>query len=191
MGQRGGSVTVHSFATSDGHEKDSWWASFYRNAFPRYRTHEHNADVRSQKRGVDHRVHLSGDITVIIDCKTRSEKWPDVLLEVYSDYENGVKGWALKPQDTMYVAYVFMTEATGWLIPFQLMQRALLRHRDEWKNWAENRTHGFRWVDACNRSADGTTYTTRSLAVPYAVLVQAMAEPIPFEISMEDRLGAA
>lgn len=185
-------MTVHSFATSDGHEDAEWWTSFYRNAFfPHYVDHTNNTAADTQKRGVDHRVRMVGDTFVVTDAKVRSDVYDDVLLEIWSNWEAKVKGWAVKSQETTYLAYVFPTVARGWLIPFHLMQRALFTHKREWAEWADNKQHGFRWSDAKNRSAGGGTYTTRSMIVPYAVLVTAMAEPVSFTINMADRIDAA
>lgn len=169
-------MTVHTFdaATSNKHDTHDWWPTLYQRAFPRYTTHDLVSDVTLQKAGIDHRLHLSGGGELLVDCKCRcqSKTWhDDLLVEVWSDRERSVAGWARKPLRCHYVAYAWPQFQVGFVIPFHLLQRAYERNKDAWKEATEQQGSGFRVVDADNGS-----YTTRSVAVPLERLMADVAE---------------
>lgn len=167
---------VHDFATSANYDDAVWWRDFYRATLTHYRGHEHVTDRTLQRQGIDHRV-KAGDAELLIDCKVRSRRYPDVLLEIKHEHDDGrrTRGWARKPLRCHYLAYIYKSEACGLLISFHLMQRALSAHYAEWKAKATAEVDGFRWVPARNK-----TYTTVSIAVPTDVLLAAMNEAVGF-----------
>lgn len=170
---------IHDFATSANYDDATWWRDFYRATLTHYRGHEVVTDRALQRQGIDHRVR-AGDAELLIDCKVRGRRYPDVLLEIKHEHVDGrrTKGWARKPLRCHYLAYIYKSEAAGLLISFHLMQRALAAHYDEWKRKATAEVDGFRWVSAKN-----TTYTTISLAVPTDVLLATMNEEVGFGLA--------
>ena len=169
---------IHDFATSANYDAATWWRDFYRATLTHYAGHEIVTDRTLQRAGIDHRV-KAGDAELLIDCKVRSRRFPDVLLEVWHAHDDGrrTKGWARLPLRCHYLAYIYKSEACGLLISFHLMQRALASHWEEWRANATAQRDGFRWVEAKN-----ATYTTVSIAVPTAVLLAAMNEEVGFAL---------
>ena len=170
---------VHDFATSDNFDAATWWRDFYRATLTHYSGHEVISDRALQRQGIDHKV-LAGEAELLIDCKVRSRRYPDVLLEVWHNHDDGrrTKGWARLPLRCHYLAYIYKSDACGLLISFRLMQRALATHYDEWRAKATARRDGFRWVEARN-----TSYVTVSIAVPTDVLLAAMNEEVGFGLA--------
>ncbi len=129
-------MTVHDFATTQNEDAADWWQLVYRRAFVAYERHEVVTDRRLQKAGIDHKVYLSGGGIILVDVKTRSRWFPDVIIEVWSDRSRHVPGWARKPLQCHYVAYAFPTCEIAYLLPFHLLQRAYERHKHEWAGLA-------------------------------------------------------
>lgn len=174
-------TTTHEFgdslAFSHSQADATYWGQVYAQAFPDM---VHTVDLRHhgwhQKAGRDRAVILSSGKTVYVDEKVRRETYPDIALEVWSVYpKNGrrpyppvagaVPGWARKPLDCDYLAYAFVPTQTCHLFPFLSVRAAWRKHCLTWRDKAELREDGYRWVIAVNER-----YDTVSLAVPIAAL---------------------
>lgn len=170
-------MTVHTFdaASAGRHDIHEWWPTFYRRAFPDYTTHDVVTDVKLQRAGIDHRIHLSGGAEILVDAKCRCEadRWhDDLLVEVWSKRDQRVPGWARKALRCHYIAYAWPQFEVGYVVPFHMLQRAYERNKAAWAELAKSRTdNGFRVVDADNGS-----YVTRSVAVPVERLRRDVAE---------------
>ncbi len=182
-------MTAHGFREqldfSHGAGDEPEWCAAYRKVWPDL---AQMIDMRHpgehQKQGIDRVVILANGNVMTIDEKVRREQWPDLLVEIWSVYENQVPGWTIDPgKKCSHIAYLFMTTRTCILIPFDELRRATIANRAEWEAKAgpmlRDRPHpwgtdGFRWVPALNERDNGSHYTTWSIAVPRAVIQRAI-----------------
>lgn len=162
-------MTTHNFrdslAWSEQYSDAPWWWDVYSQAFP---TLENMLCVRrdgwAQRGGIDRLLVLADGTTLKVDEKARAKDWPDFCIEYWSDIERRIPGWAVKELTCDYVAYAFVPSQTCYLLPFQLLRRAAIDNKAE---WAEK----YPRIDAKNNG-----YTTASLAVPIAVLLNAIRD---------------
>ena len=142
-----------------------WWIPIYRRAFPTLMSAvavEH--DGWAQRGGIDRLLTLSCGRTYTVDEKIRTQDWPDVLLERWSDEARQSPGWVQKPLACDFIAYAHAPAATCVLLPVPALQRA----------W---RQHGRSWIGLYGqRRAEHPGYTSVSVPVPRGVLMQAIVE---------------
>ena len=151
-------------AWSHSQADDPMWERFYRAGFPAFEGMEYVTDTVLQKLGVDRRVMLRGGKTVLVDEKVRRKAWPDVALEIWSDWEKRKRGWLVKDQHCDYLAYAWEPTSQGLVLPFQLLRMA----------WGVN---GRDWVGRYKRiEAINPGYTTVSYGIPVEVLLDAVKE---------------
>jgi hypothetical protein len=152
----------HSLAAQYGSE---WWIPIYRRAFPTLMSAvavEH--DGWAQRGGIDRLLTLACGRTFTVDEKIRTEDWPDVLLERWSDEALRRPGWVQKPLAADFIAYAYAPAGTCVLLPVPALQRA----------W---RQHGRQWIGLYGqRRAQNPSYVTVSVPVPRGVLMQAIVE---------------
>jgi hypothetical protein len=163
-----GSRRVHNFRDSLALSErygDDWWIPIYRRAFPSLVTAVAvQQDGWAQRGGIDRLLTLSCGRTFTVDEKIRTEDWPDVLLERWSDETRKLPGWVQKPLAADFIAYAHAPAATCVLLPVPALQRA----------W---RQHGRQWAGLYGqRRANNGGYTTVSVPVPRGVLMQAIVE---------------
>lgn len=160
---------VHEFRTDlsaswEDSRKD-YWVECYRTFFPSMYSHSlHDNDPIAQQHGIDRKLFLGGGKIIGIDEKVRGKDYGDILLEEFSSYETQTPGWIEKPQWCDYISYAIPCAGKCFLLPFQQLQTAWRRNKEEWKS------KYFR-VQAVNKN-----YTTISWAVPIVVVYQAIAE---------------
>lgn len=144
---------------------DDWWIPIYRRAFPSLVTAVAvQQDGWAQRGGIDRLLTLACGRTFTVDEKIRTEEWPDVLLERWSDETRKLPGWVQKPLAADFIAYAHAPAATCVLLPVPALQRA----------W---RQHGRQWAGLYGqRRANNSGYTTVNVPVPRGVLMQAIVE---------------
>jgi hypothetical protein len=158
---------VHDFAVSlelsHQHADAPWWLDVYRSAFPNLSSAVCvRSDGWAQRGGIDRVLTLESGKTLTVDEKVREKDWPDILLEYWSDRDRRIPGWVAKDLACDFIAYAFIPSRTCYLLPFALLRRA----------WQINRFH---WVKEYPEiRAENKGYTTVSVAVPTAVLIQAI-----------------
>jgi hypothetical protein len=175
-------ATVHDFdeqlAYSESNADQPWWEAVYRQAFPTFAT---MASVRkdgwAQRGGIDRVITLDSGRIITVDEKVRRRFYPDILLEVWSDHERRTPGWAVKDLACDFIAYAYAEAAVCYLLPTLLLRRAVKEHGAEW--W---RT--YRRIRAVN-----ARYTTVSVAVPTAVLLDAIRDAIVVTVARGGRSG--
>ena len=142
-----------------------WWIPIYRRAFPTLMSAVAiEQDGWAQRAGIDRLLTLACGRTYTVDEKIRTEDWPDVLLERWSDERRKAPGWVQKPLAADFIAYAHAPAATCVLLPVPALQRA----------W---RQHGRQWIGLYGqRRAQNEGYTTVSVPVPRGVLMQAIVE---------------
>lgn len=112
------------------------------------------------------------DSTVIrVDEKVRRKHRADIALEVWSDEGRKIPGWACKDLHCDYIAYAFEPSRTCYLLPFRLLRRTVKENGSAWWKAAKDRRDGFDEV-----RADNGRYVTVSIAVPTAVLLDAIRD---------------
>jgi hypothetical protein len=171
-----------SLAYSHAQADAPYWLPVYRKAFPTLRACvDVRADGWHQRAGVDRVLTLRDSTIIRVDEKVRCEDWPDIALEVWSDEQRQIPGWACKDALCDYIAYAFEPSRTCYLLPFLLLRRSLELNKHEW--WPAGRAgrDGFRLVRAQNRS-----WTTLSLAVPIAVLLGAIRDAMVITWTVEE-----
>lgn len=151
-------------AFSQAHAHEEWWEEVYRSAFPDFdEMAQVSEDGAAQRAGVDRFVKLKGGRIITIDEKVRREKYPDIVLEFWSNKQARVPGWVAKPAWTDWIAYAVKPTRTCYLLPFQSLRKAWKEHHDDWVA-----LYGAR--ETQNRE-----YTTVWCPVPVDVLFNAMS----------------
>ena len=160
---------VHDFraslALSQSHADAPWWLDLYRIAFP---TLLSAVSVRddgwAQRGGIDRVLTLACGRTYTVDEKVRSQDWPDVLLEQWSDEARRSPGWVQKPLACDFIAYAFAPSRRCYLLPVAPLHRA----------W---RMRGRGWIECYGqRRAQNTGWVSASVPVPVDVLMSAMID---------------
>lgn len=160
---------VHDFrdslALSQAYADSDWWLPLYRRMFPRLQSAVSvRDDGWAQRGGVDRVLTLACGRTYTVDEKIRTEDWPDILLEQWSDEARRVPGWVQKPLACDYIAYAYAPTGVCFLLPVAPLQRAWRQHGRDWI-----RRYG-------TRRARNVGYVTASVPVPRSVLISAIAE---------------
>jgi hypothetical protein len=168
--RRGLSVNrVHRFseslALSNAFADAEWWIPIYRQAFPKLMTAVSiRDDGWAQRGGIDRVLTLQCGRTYTVDEKVRTENWPDILLEQWSDEERRIPGWIQKPLACDFIAYAYAPTETCYLLPVAPLQRA----------W---RQRGREWIVAYGtRRARNPGYVSVGVPVPRDVLMQAIVD---------------
>lgn len=160
---------VHDFTTSlalsNRYTDAPWWMDIYRKAFP---TLVSAVCVRNdgwaQRGGIDRVLTLACGRVYTVDEKVRTNDWPDILLEQWSDEERRKPGWVQKPLACDFIAYAFAPSRRCYLLPVALLQRA----------W---RLNGREWIEAHGqRRARNVGYVTANVPVPLSELERAMVQ---------------
>lgn len=149
--------------------------NFYFRVFPELDNKRDNiifvTDIKLQKKGIDKILILNTGQKISIDEKKRRENYNDILLEIWSNYENKVKGW-LFTSCCHYIVYAIMPTNKVYLLPMILLRKA----------W---RSHEFLWIKSFPKIiAKNPNYNTISIGITPNILLSA----IKFE--MEDNFNA-
>lgn len=160
---------VHDFraslALSQTYSDAPWWLELYRIAFP---TLVSAVCVRedgwAQRGGIDRVLTLACGRTYTVDEKVRTNDWPDILLEQWSDEERRAPGWVQKPLACDFIAYAFAPSRRCYLLPVAPLHRAWRMHARNWiAAYGQRRAQNAGWVSA-------------SVPVPIGELMQAMVD---------------
>lgn len=160
---------VHDFPTSlalsNSYADAPWWLDLYRIAFP---TLVSAVSVRddgwAQRGGIDRVLTLACGRTYTVDEKVRTNEWPDILLEQWSDEVRRSPGWVQKPLACDFIAYAFAPSRRCYLLPVAPLHRAWRMHGREWiACYGQRRAYNPGWVSA-------------NVPVPIPVLMNAMVE---------------
>jgi hypothetical protein len=167
---------VHDFhrslALSNSYADAPWWLDVNRRAFP---TLTSSVSVRNdgwaQRGGIDRVLTLSCGRTFTIDEKVRSNDWPDILLEQWSDEGRRLPGWIQKPLACDFIAYAFAPSQRCYLLPVVPLQRA----------W---RLYGRQWIALFGqRRAQNIGYVSTSVPVPIEVVMRAIVQAMLVEVA--------
>lgn len=165
---RSGSPVIHDFRTSlalsESFSDAPWWQDLYRKAFPTLRSAVSvRADGWAQRGGIDRVITLACGRVFTVDEKVRTNDWPDILLERWSDEGRGKPGWIQKPLACDFIAYAFAPSRRCYLLPVVPLQRAW---RLNGRNWIAN--YG-------ERRAVNQGYRSSNVPVPIETLMAAIA----------------
>ncbi|WP_338015309.1 hypothetical protein [Altererythrobacter sp. C41] len=153
-----------SLALSNHYSDAPWWMDIYRRAFP---TLVSAVSVRddgwAQRGGIDRILTLACGRVFTVDEKVRTNDWPDILLERWSDEERRKAGWIQKPLACDFIAYAFAPSRRCYLLPVAPLQRA----------WRMNGRH---WIEQYGqRPAFNPGYRSTSVPVPISTLMDAIS----------------
>ncbi len=122
-----------SLALSERFVDADWWEPLYKRAFPTLASAVAvREDGWAQRGGIDRLLTLSCGRTYTVDEKIRTEDWPDVLLERWSNERARSPGWVQKPLACDFIAYAYAPAATCVLLPVPSLQRAWRQHGRQW-----------------------------------------------------------
>jgi hypothetical protein len=152
-----------SLALSEAFSEAPWWFDLYRKAFP---TIVSAVGVRddgwAQRGGIDRVITLKCGRVFTVDEKVRTNDWPDILLERWSDQERRKPGWVQKPLACDFIAYAFAPSRRCYLLPVAPLQRA----------W---RMNGRQWIERYGeRHALNPGYRSSNVPVPITALMHAI-----------------
>jgi hypothetical protein len=119
-------------------------------------------DMKRQLKGIDKVLHFNNGMQLTIDEKKRRYNYGDIILEVWSNYNQRKFGWLYTCQCD-YIVYAVMPLQKVYLLPTMLLRKAWLTHQ---RNW----TKEYRQVRAKNKY-----YTTVSIAIPTNILLDAIS----------------
>jgi len=137
--------------------------SFYYRIFPGLRRIKLVEDLDLQKKGIDKILYFKDGRILTIDEKKRRKDYGDILLEIWSIWEQRKPGWLYTCQSD-YIVYAIMSSKKVYLLPVLLLKRAWIMNG---KNWIKS-------YDII--SANNKTYTTKSIAIPTNVLLEAISK---------------
>lgn len=170
-------MTVHDFkeslAKSHAEQDAPYWAVVYRKAFGDRLQAIQNVrnDGWAQRGGIDRLLMLADGTTLKVDEKVRYKDYPDILLEMWSDRDRRTPGWAVKDLTCDFIAYAFKPSQTCYLLPYQLLRRAVKEQGSAWWALAVAEKDGFYRKEAKNPG-----YVTVSMAVPTEILLAAICD---------------
>jgi hypothetical protein len=176
-------VTVHRFneslAKGEHASLEPFWESVYRKAFPTMVGRTVNLRGNpAQALGIDHTVLLSSGKTLLIDTKCRFTPYDDILLEYISNDqtkdETKALGWIRKDSLQIdYLAYAWVRQQTVVFLPWIALREAWVQNIPVWWGKATREERGYKKCEAKN-----PTYSTWSLAVPRAVVLDAVRDAL-------------
>ncbi|OPY59418.1 MAG: hypothetical protein A4E55_00230 [Pelotomaculum sp. PtaU1.Bin035] len=135
---------------------------FYYRVFPGLKLIELVTDLELQRKGIDKILHFKSGKQVTIDEKKRRVDYGDILLELWSIWEQRKRGWLYTCQCD-YIVYAVMPVKAVYLLPAFLLKRAWLTNCHDWSKI-------YRIVDAKNN-----WYVTKSIAIPVNILLNAIS----------------
>jgi len=154
-----------------------FWEQVYREAFPCFQAMaSHRKDGDHQRAGIDRTVVMTNGKTVTIDEKVRGRNritgrvYEDIALEYWSNKEREVLGWVCKPLLCDYIAYAIAPLGRCYLLPVPHLRKAWQRNHKQW-------VATYPKVSAINH-VGSARYTTVSVAVPPAVLLEAIKDTL-------------
>ena len=145
---------------------------FYQRVFPNVVRIELIEDEKLQRRGIDKVLHLANGQRIAIDEKKRRTNYSDILLELWSVYEKGKKGW-LFTSYCHYVVYAIMPTQKVYLLPTILLRLAWEHNLVEWEQ-------KYKKIEALNIG-----YKTVSIAIPPNILLPAISREMNQRLSAE------
>jgi hypothetical protein len=162
---------IHDFAQSlersNSYSDAPWWELVYRRAFAGFAGMVSvRADGWAQRGGIDRVITLKSGRTVTVDEKVREKRWPDFLLERWSDEARGSPGWIQKDLACDFIAYAFVPDETCYLLPFLPLRKAWIQNGRDWcarHQEVRAKNHG---------------YVTISVAVPIEEVLSAISVAI-------------
>jgi hypothetical protein len=114
-----------------------------------------------QVSGIDKVLTLRSGERLTIEEKIRRSCWPDVLIEAWSNLEWSKPGW-VQTCGADYLSYAVAPLQIVYLFPVLALKAAWTKRGGEWAT-----AYGF-------RDCENARYTTRSVPVPYNVVIPAI-----------------
>lgn len=166
-------MKMHSFSESlkKSHESEDYpfWEEIYKKAFNGFASMtSHRKNGEWQRLGIDRTILLESGKSFLIDEKIRFTEYNDILLEIYSDVDRAVLGWVQKPLYADYIAYAFAVSGRCYFLPVPQLQESWRKNGHAWEK-------DF-FCPLAKNFQNGSTWTTKSCAVPVNTLFKAIGE---------------
>lgn len=169
-------MTTHNFASQLEYSllkgEDIFFDMFYHRTFPNLLSVRFVENLPTQKKGIDKILTFNNGIEVWVDEKKRKKDYGDILLEIWSVWEQKKLGWLYTSQSD-YIVYAVMTNMKVYLLPTFLLRQAWITNKDSWLKT-------YKWIDAKN-----VGYTTKSKAIPVNILLPAIAKEMEQNLVFE------
>lgn len=158
-------VDLEFSLNSDADEEINKW---YHTKFDNLERIEFVHDLAIQKTGIDKVLHMKDGTAIKIEEKRRRNNYPDILLEIWSDYERRKSGWLFTSQSD-YLVYIMPKKV--YMYDFRLLRNAWRHYgKAEWFT-------DYRKIVVPNKS-----WTTVNIPIPVKVLESAIFEEIATDI---------
>jgi len=161
--------------------KNPIWEKIYRRAFTNFGS---MTDIwhkcQAQLDGIDRVIVLTNGETINIEEKVRDKHYPDILLEIWADKKNSVKGWIKKDLRCHFIAYLFKDIEACHMLAYAPLKAAWKKNEVEWCELAAKEKDGFRFARANN---DG--YTSECICIPTGKLLLAMRDAMMINLRIE------
>lgn len=169
---------IHDFrerlAWSEQASTEPFWDAVYRKAFPNLVNHMPClGDTASQRQGIDRVIHLSNGKTLYVDEKKRDRVYDDFFLEYVSVDRTRAPGWMEKDLSIDYLAYAFMPTRRCYLLPWLMLRRAWLAHKELWMDTYQH------------KPGENDGYVTWGVCVPIRVVQSAVRSAWIIDVSSE------
>lgn len=142
---------------------------FYWRVFPGLARIELVEDRKLQRQGIDKLLHMDNGQRITIDEKKRRTDYGDILLELWSVFEEGKKGW-LFTSYCHYLVYAIMPTQKVYLLPMALLRLAWEHNKVEWEQH-------YRRIEAHN-----VNYKTISIPIPPSILLLAISKEMSHQL---------
>lgn len=148
-----------------------------RELFPTAKLVYRELNIERQKEGIDYVLVFSDSVTAGAQHKERRNEYPDIFLEVYSNYEEKKDGW-IETDKSMYVTFRFPSGRIV-MLPTLLLQNAYRRNK---KVWFEEANSTYKTPNGCtwkygetkDKETGEVLYRSKGLCVPIDRLLEAV-----------------
>jgi len=137
--------------------------NFYYRVFPGLVKIDFIEDMEMQKEGIDKILVFESGYEITVDEKKRRKDYGDILLEIWSVWEQRKRGW-LYTCKCDYIVYAVMPTRKIYLLPVLLLKKAWLENCNVWQELYQE-------VSAINPG-----YITKSIAIPTNVLLPELSK---------------
>jgi hypothetical protein len=116
-------------------EQRQWILSKYKLAFPHAERFVECTTAQRQKEGVDYYALFADGSPIFIEEKIRWEKYPDLLIEEYANWQKKSLGWGLDTnKKTHYLTYIITPTQEMFIFYFPALQKFFIQKHQSFLN---------------------------------------------------------
>ena len=159
-------------------EESKYLDLVYKQIFPGLKDIEFMETREEQRKGMDKKLYFENGATITFEEKKRRVDYGDILLEIWSVWEERKLGW-LYTSHADYISYFIPSSQKLYILPLLLLRKAWARNQKQW-------TDQYRELRAKNEG-----YTTLSRAIPTRVLLPAIQGEMEISITLGEYVQQA